>query len=140
MTRTLLDSGPLVAFYDRKDTWHRWAQEQMDALTPPLLTTEPILTEACFLLQRGTGHPAVILRAVQRGILQIAFDVETEAAALETLIERYADVPMSLADASLVRLSELQRDSRVFTLDRDFQRYRRHGRQVIPLIAPFVGG
>ena len=109
MIRTLVDCGPLVAFYDRKDTWHRWAHEQMDALTPPLLTTEPVLTEACFLLQRGTGNPAVILRAVQQGILQIAFDVETEASALETLIERYADVPMSLADASLVRLSELHR-------------------------------
>src|ERR1041385_1168008 len=114
MIRTLIDSGPLVAFYDRKDQWHHWTHEQMDALTPPLLTTEPVLTEACFLLQRGTGHPAVILRAVQRGILQIVFDAETEAAALETLMERYANVPMSLADASLVRLSELHREARVF--------------------------
>lgn len=137
MIRTLVDSGPLVAFYDRKDTWHRWAHEQMDALTPPLLSTEPVLTEACFLLQRGTGNPAVMLRAVQQGILQIAFDVETEASALETLIERYADVPMSLADASLVRLSELHRDSRVFTLDRDFRQYRRHSRQIVPLLAPW---
>ena len=137
MTRTLIDSGPLVAFYDRKDQWHRWTHEQMDALTPPLLTTEPVLTEACFLLQRGTGRPAVLLRAVQSGILQIAFDVETEADALERLIERYADAPMSLADASLVRLSELHRESRVFTLDRHFRQYRRHGRQVISLLAPW---
>ncbi len=137
MNRTLIDSGPLVAFYDRKDQWHNWAQEQMSALQPPLITTEPILTEACFLLQRGTGRPGVILRAVQRGILQVAFDVETEATALESLMDRYANVPMSLADASLVRLSELHRESRVFTLDRDFRQYRRHGRQVIPLIAPW---
>lgn len=137
MNRTLIDSGPLVAFYDRKDQWHNWAQEQMGALQPPLITTEPILTEACFLLQRGTGRPGVILRAVQRGILQVAFDVETEATALESLMDRYANVPMSLADASLVRLSELHRESRVFTLDRDFRQYRRHGRQVIPLIAPW---
>ena len=137
MIRTLVDSGPLVAFYDRKDAWHLWAHEQMDALAPPLLTTEPVLTEACFLLQRGTGDPAVILRAVQRDILQVAFDVAAEASALETLIGRYSDVPMSLADASLVRLSELHRDSRVFTLDRDFRQYRRNSRQVIPLIAPW---
>ena len=137
MTRTLLDCGPLVAFYDRKDAWHRWAHEQMAALTPPLLTSEPVLTEACFLLQRGMGNPTVVLKAVQGGILQIGFDVETEVASLEILMERYSDVPMSLADASLVRLSELHRDSRVFTLDRDFRRYRRHGRQVIPLLAPW---
>lgn len=137
MNRTLIDSGPLVAFYDRKDQWHNWAQKQMGALQPPLITTELILTEACFLLQRGTGRPGVILRAVQRGILQVAFDVETEATALESLMDRYANMPMSLADASLVRLSELHRESRVFTLNRDFRQYRRHGRQVIPLIAPW---
>jgi predicted nucleic acid-binding protein len=67
----------------------------------------------------------------------VAFDVETEAVALETLLRRYTDVPMSLADACLVRLSELHQDSRVFTLDRHFARYRRHGRQVIPLLAPW---
>ena len=137
MTRTLIDSGPLVAFYDRRDTWHRWAVEQMDLLLPPLFISEPVLTEACFLLQRGTGRPAVLLRALQQGILQIALDVETEAAALENLMERYPDLPMSLADASLVRLSELHRDARVFTLDRDFRQYRKHGRQAIPLLAPW---
>ena len=137
MTRTLLDSGPLVAFFDRKDGRHRWADEQMGVLQPPLLTCEPVLTEACFLLQRGTGNPALVLQALQQGTLQVAFDVETEAAALETLLRRYADVPMSLADACLVRLSELHPDSRVFTLDRDFARYRRHGRHVIPLLAPW---
>lgn len=136
MTRTIIDCGPLVAFYDRKDSWHNWTHEQMSALAPPLLTVEPVLTEACVLLQRGTGQPSVLLKAIQKGVLQVAFDVETEAASLEALIERYADVPMSLADASLVRLSELYRDCRVFTLDEDFRRYRRFGRQVIPLLTP----
>ena len=134
MSRTLLDSGPLVAFFDRRDAWHPWAHEQMGVLEPPLLTCEPVLTEACFLLQRGEGNPTVVLRALQQGTLEVNFDVETEAAALEILMARYADVPMSLADACLVRLSELHQDSRVFTLDRDFRRYRRHARQIIPLV------
>jgi predicted nucleic acid-binding protein len=137
MTRTLLDIGPLVAFFDRRDEGHRWAFEQMGGIEPPLLTCEPVLTEAAFLLQRGTGNPLVLLRAVQEGTLQVAFDVETEAAALEALMRRYADVPMSLADACLVRLTELHQDCRVFTLDRHFARYRRHGRQVIPMLAPW---
>jgi len=137
MTRTLLDSGPLVAFFDRKDGQHRWAHDQMGLLQPPLLTCEPVLTEAAFLLQRGTGNPTLVLQALQQGTLQVAFDVETEAAALETLMRRYVDAPMSLADACLVRLAELHQDSRVFTLDRDFARYRRHGRHVIPLLAPW---
>src|SRR5687767_1104894 len=137
MIRTVLDSGPLVAFFDRKDAWHSWAHEQMGVLVPPLLTCEPVLTEACFLLQRGAGRPTVVLQALQQGILQVALEVETEAATLEILMQRYADVPMSLADACLVRLCERHQDSRVLTLDRDSRRYRRHGRQMIPLIVPW---
>jgi predicted nucleic acid-binding protein len=134
--QTLVDSGPLVAFYSTRDQHHAWAFAQLDALRPPLLTCEPVLTEACFLLQRKGGRPSAILRAVQQGVIQIAFDIETEAASLEVLMDRYSDVPMSLADACLVRLSELHSDCRVLTLDSDFNRYRRHGRQVIPLLIP----
>ena len=136
MSRTFLDTGPLVAFLNRNDQWHRWAETQMGALPPPLLTCEPVLTEACFLIQRNGGQPAEVLRKVQAGVITIALDLQTEAAALETLMRRYADTPMSLADACLVRLSEIHSDCQVFTLDTHFRRYRRYGRQVIPLLAP----
>ena len=136
MRKTLVDSGPLVAFYSTRDQYHAWAFSQFDALPPPLVTCEPVLTEACFLLQRKGGRPGAILRAVREGVIQIAFDIETEVASLEVLIERYSDIPMSLADACLVRLSELYSDCRVLTLDSHFTRYRRHGRQVIPLLMP----
>jgi predicted nucleic acid-binding protein len=136
MTRTLLDTGPLVAFLNRNDQWHDWAKAQLGALLPPLLTCEPVLTEACFLIQRSGGQPADVLKKLQAGVIEVALEVETEASALETLMRRYDDTPMSLADACLVRLSELHSDCQVFTLDTDFRRYRRHGRQVIPLLAP----
>jgi uncharacterized protein len=136
MTRTLLDTGPLVAFLNRNDQWHDWAKAQMGALSPPLLTCEPVLTEACFLIQRNGGPPAEVLKQVEAGVLEVGLGIETEAAALEALMRRYEDTPMSLADACLVRLSELHSDCQVFTLDTDFRRYRRHGRQVIPLLAP----
>ena len=136
MTKTLVDSGPLVAFYSTQDKHHSWAFEQLSALRPPLFTCEAVLTEACFLLQRNNGRPMVILRALREGVLQVAFNVETEVSGLEALMQRYADTPMSLADACMVRLSELYSDCRVLTLDSDFTRYRRHGRQVIPLLTP----
>ena len=136
MSRTLLDTGPLVAFLNRNDRWHQWAKAQMGALTPPLLTCEPVLTEACFLIRRNGGQPAEVLRKIQAGVIVVALDLQTEAAALETLMRRYADTSMSLADACLVRLSELHSDCQVFTLDPHFRRYRRHGRQVIPLLTP----
>jgi len=139
MTKTLLDSGPLVALFNRRDQWHEWTKTQMSALLPPLLACEPVLTEACFLIQRSGGRPADVLKQVQAGAIQTALAIGREAAALETLMRRYEERPMSLADACLVRLSELHSDCRVFTLDADFRHYRRHGRQVIPLLMPEAG-
>jgi predicted nucleic acid-binding protein len=137
MTRTLLDAGPLVAYLNVKDRWHEWAQLQFQNLRPPLLTCEAALAEACFLVQRNGGKPSHIMQLLQRGVLISALNLNDEAAALESLMKRYSDTPMSLADGCLVRLSEIHSDCRVFTLDSDFTRYRRNGRQIIPLLAPW---
>ncbi|MEO8008023.1 MAG: PIN domain-containing protein [Betaproteobacteria bacterium] len=136
MTRFVVDTGPLVAYFNGRDRWHRWAVEQMSTFRPPLLTCEPVLTEACFLIQRSGGSPADLVRMLDRGVLEVAIDLEEEAASVEVLLRRYHDTPMSLADACLVRLTERYTDSRLFTLDSDFEHYRRHGRQVIPLLMP----
>ena len=78
----------------------------------------------------------MFLQLVQRIVVKVPFDITDEAAAVEKLMRRYADIPMSFADACLVRLSELYADCRVFTIDRHFRQYRRNGRQVIPLLSP----
>jgi len=95
-----------------------------------------VLTEACFLIQRAGGRPADLLRKNTQRSLEIGIDVEDDASAIESLMHRYADTPMSLADACLVRLTERLPDCRLFTLDADFEHYRRNGRQVIPLLRP----
>lgn len=136
MTTTLVDTGPLVAYFNARDRWHVWAVIQMQALRPPLVTCELVLTEASFLVQRAGGRPADLLRKLRQGVLVIGLDVAGEAAAVEALMQRYADTPMSLADACLVRLSELFANCRLFTLDSDFLHYRRNGRQSIPLLRP----
>lgn len=136
MTRVLADTGPLVAYFNRRDRWHRWAVDQITALRPPLVTCEPVLTEACFLIQKVGGKPADLLAWITRGALEIGIDVESDAAELGRLITRYKDTPMSLADACLVRLAERIPDCRLFTLDSDFAHYRRNGRQSIPLLVP----
>jgi predicted nucleic acid-binding protein len=136
VTTTLVDTGPLVAYFNARDRWHVWAVIQMQALRPPLVTCELVLTEASFLVQRAGGRPADLLRKLRQGVLVIGLDVAGEAAAVEALMQRYADTPMSLADACLVRLSELFANCRLFTLDSDFLHYRRNGRQSIPLLRP----
>ena len=136
MTRIIVDTGPLVAYFNARDNWHDWVVDQMSTLAPPLLACEPVITEACFLIHRAGGKPAGLVRALHQGVLAIGLDLQKEAAAVEALLTRYADTPMSLADACLVRLTEHHADSRVFTLDSDFQHYRRNRRQRIPLLYP----
>jgi predicted nucleic acid-binding protein len=89
------------------------------------------------LIIRNGGRAADVLQLLQRRSFHVGIDAEAEAAALESLMRRYEDAPMSLADACLVRLSEIHSDCRILTLDAHFKRYRRHGRHVIPLLAPW---
>lgn len=133
----IADAGPLVAYLDRSDAHHVWARDQMARLTEPLITCEAVMAEAWHLLRRGRIDPDHLLALVHQGALIVAFDFMAETEAIRALIHRYRNVPMSLADACLVRLSEKHENCRIFTVDSDFTIYRRHGRKTIPLLAPF---
>ncbi|MEX2263041.1 MAG: PIN domain-containing protein [Bryobacteraceae bacterium] len=132
----LLDTGPLVSFLASGLRHHSWTIEQWKRLRPPLLTCEPVLTEAAFLLKREGREPDALFALLERGVIRIALAVEEEQADLRALMHRYRNRPMSLADACLVRLSEIHMDGEVFTLDSDFRIYRRHGNKVIPALIP----
>jgi predicted nucleic acid-binding protein len=133
----LIDTGPLVAFLSEGDAHHDWATKQWQLARPPMVTCDAVIAEAVFLLQRERRPTEGIFKLVERGVIQLDFSLGAEAEAIAVLVERYSKVPMSLADACLVRMSETHSDARVFTLDRDFLVYRRQRRQVIPLIAPW---
>ena len=137
MSRVIVDTGPLVAFFDRDSEFHDWVCERFRELSGPLFTCEPVLTETLFLLKRGGLDPDGPLALIERGELICDFQVSHEVAAIRRLLRKYRDLPATLADACLVRMTEITRTSTVLTLDRDFLIYRRNGRQVIPLIAPF---
>ena len=132
----LLDTGPLVSFLASGLRHHTWTVEQWKRLHPPLLTCEPVLTEAAFLLKREGREADPLFALLERGVIRIAIDVQQEQADLRALMRRYRNRPMSLADACLVRLSELHASGEVFTLDSDFRIYRRHGNKVIPVLMP----
>jgi predicted nucleic acid-binding protein len=87
-------------------------------------------------LARDGHDPAKALALVSRGVVHVGMALGEEVTSVQSLFERYDKVPASLADACLVRMSELYERSRVFTLDSDFQIYRRHGRKVIPMLWP----
>lgn len=135
-TRVIMDAGPLVAFLNRKDRYHAWVGEQLAEIVPPLLTCEAILSEACFLLRDIEGGSEAVFELVNRDLVSLSFDLKDEFEAVRKLMARFSNLPMSLADACLVRMSEQFSKSTVLTLDSDFQIYRKHGRKVIPLIMP----
>ena len=132
----LLDTGPLVAFLNGRDRYHEWAKAQFADIRPPLWTCEAVLSEACFLLRQSRSGPAAIIELLERSLIELPFRLEVDPRAVRNLLVRYASVPMSLADACLVRMSEAHSNSTVLTLDGDFRIYRRSGRQVIPLRIP----
>ena len=132
----LLDTGPLVALLERRDRYHPWAREQLASQRQPLATCEPVLTEACHLVRRLSSGPAAVMDLLRQEVITIAFDLAAEQDRVAALLRQYADAPMSLADACLVRMSELVGECAVFTIDGDFRVYRRHGRQKIPLLIP----
>lgn len=135
-TPIIADAGIIVGLIYEKDQWHKWTFEQSKRLAPPFLTCEAVIVEACFLLRDMRGGEQNILGLMADGHLQINFSLADEVTAVKVLMKKYADVPMSLADACLVRMSELTDNSTVFTLDGDFHIYRKHGKKKIDLIIP----
>jgi predicted nucleic acid-binding protein len=135
-TKVILDAGPLVAFLNRRDNCHAWAVEQFGRIEPPLLTCESVLSEACFILAKARPGNDKVLELLERGVLAIRFRVNDHVEALTKLRKKYADAPMSLADACLVRMAETSPGSVVFTLDAHFRIYRKSNRQKIPCLTP----
>ena len=130
----LVDAGFLIALLSRRDGNHRWAATQPPLFPPPWRTCEAVLSETFHLLgARGGSRLAVLLR---RRVVVAAFDLGQNLERVLKLMEKYADLPMSLADACLVRMTEALADAVLLTTDTDFRIYRRHSRLTIPCVMP----
>ena len=130
----IADAGVLVALIIRRDRHHAWAVSQSRQWFTPWLTCESAISEAFFLA--GTRGGATLAALLRRGLLEIRFDLGDEIDAVLGLMEKYREVPMSLADACIVRMTEILADPVVLTTYSDFRIYRRHSRQVVPCVMP----
>ena len=130
----LVDAGFLVALLSRSDSHHPWAVTQATEYPPPWRTCEAVLSETFHLLGRR-GTPA-LSSVLQRRVLLVNFDFSDDMESVLRLLQKYTDVPMSLADACLVRMTETFSDPVVLTTDSDFRVYRRHSRHMIPCVMP----
>ncbi len=136
---TLTDAGPLIALIDADEADHQLCVDTLGQLDLPLVTTWPAFTEAMYLLARAGGPTGrhALWALVLTGRLQLA-DLGRDALERSAaLMDKYAERPMDLADATLVALAEQRNQRRIFTLDADFTIYRFHGRtrfEVVPRI------
>ena len=133
---TIADTGVIVAALNKREKYHVWTLEQMRSLTVPMLTCEAVITEACHLMRSEANGKEAVLSLIERGILEINFSLEKEVRAVKELMSKYENVPMDFADGCVVRMSELNENAVVFTLDGDFWIYRQNGKKQIPLIIP----
>ncbi len=130
----LVDAGFLVALLSRRDAHHQWAVRQAPGHAPPWRTCEAVLSEAFHLLG-APGAPG-LSALLRRRALIAAFDLDNDVESVLRLLQKYADVPMSLADACLGRMTETRPDPIMLTTDSDFRIYRRHSRQMVPCLMP----
>jgi predicted nucleic acid-binding protein len=129
----IADTGFLVAFANARDQHHAWAVRLAEQVTDPLLTCEAVLAETAFHL----GDSGLVLAMMDTGLVTVAFACVDHVAALRSLARKYADRRPDLADLCLIRMSELYPQHAVLTVDEtDFRVYRRHKRDVIPVICP----
>ena len=130
----LVDAGFVVALLSSRDNHHEWAVSQASELPPPWSTCEAVLSESFHLLGgRGAANLGALLR---RRALLVTFELAKNIEPVVKLIEKYSDVPMSFADACVVRMTETFADTSVLTTDENFRVYRRHSRQVVPCVTP----
>ena len=137
MTRHLiLDAGPIVAYFDPGDPYHDWAENQFRTSKSSFLTCESVLSEVAFLLSRSRFGLSTLLDFINEAPVEVPFRYAENRIDIRTLIAKYGDVPMSFADACLVRLSELYPDAPILTLDSDFLIYRRNKNEHLPAVLP----
>jgi predicted nucleic acid-binding protein len=132
----IIDTGPLVAALNSRDNYYHWVVEQLKTLHSPLLTCEAVISETGFLSGHHLHKVNAIFEWLSNGALVMAFQFKEERTAIHKLMVKYTNIPMSFADACLVRMTELYPHSVVLTLDRDFLIYRKHGNQPITTIMP----
>lgn len=133
--KNIIDAGVIVAYLDGKDPDHDWALNVFST-NDHFLTCEAVLSETCARVEYAGASQQSAVQLVAAGILTLEFSAQANIVRIFRLMEKYADRPMDFADACLVVMTEEFSDPMLFTLDRDFKFYRRHGRDAIPFVSP----
>lgn len=124
MKNILIDAGPLIALFDKSDQYHSKSLDFLKTYEGLLWTTWPVITEVCHMLDFSVVSQLNFLRWIDRGGLHISDIENIDISRIINLTEKFNDVPMDLADASLIVLSEKKEIYEIATIDSDFYIYR----------------
>ena len=124
MQKTLADTGPLVALFDKHDKHHAHIKTFIQGYKGALITTWPVITEVCHMLDFSIERQLAFLSWINRGGLTIPDLAPDSLQDIIDLTVKYRDRPMDLADASLVVLALQTGVKNIISLDSDFHIYR----------------
>lgn len=136
----LVDAGPIIALFDRRDGDHQRCLDAAASIDEPLATTWPAIAESMHVLFARLGKPRFgdaresLWNLVETGQLILLDLTGDETRRAADLMRKYADLPMDLADATLVAIAELRGMKTIFTLDQHFKVYRIHGRRALRIV------
>ncbi len=132
-----LDTGPLVAFFSKRDKYHHWAQDQIRDLDSKLVTCEAVITETLFITNNSPKVIAAIQGMMNDGLLTVEPVLQKSFDEIFRIMTKYEDLPASFADVSLIHLYDQQKESKIFTIDSDFLIYRDTKGKPLNLISPY---
>jgi uncharacterized protein len=132
-TVALIDSGPLMAYYNRGDKWHLIAQEFFEKFKGILITSEPVVTEVMYLLEGDRRVQNEFLSDLSQELYSVKPLVVTDFRYIAELNEKYQDLPGDFADLSIVALATRLDILNVISLDADFDVYRSFGKRFTQL-------
>ncbi|SKA03860.1 type II toxin-antitoxin system VapC family toxin [Selenihalanaerobacter shriftii] len=124
MKKCLIDAGPLIALFDRDDKHHQVIKDFLRSYEGRLYTTWPVITEVLHMLNFNVQAQIDFLRWIERDALNIVQLTKANISRIIKLSNKYSDVPMDFADATLIILSELEDIKEIISIDTDFYIYR----------------
>ncbi len=124
MQKTLIDSGPLIALFDRSDKYHLRVLEFMKAFKGELVTSWSVVTEVSHMLDFNLQVQIDFLKWCELGGLSLFEITQEELCDIRIMIEKYSDVPMDLADATLMYIANKEKINNIISIDSDFDIYR----------------
>lgn len=130
----LLDTGPIVAFFDASDNYHNLCIDILKSIDKPLVTTWPVLTESFYLLGFSFQAQDNLWEFIIRGGVEVLSLSPESAKRCRELMKKYRDLPMDLADGTLVAIAEQNGIQEIFTLDKDFSVYRLPNRKKFKIL------